>query len=260
MPEIKEWLNDAPEEIKSDGIFSNFKTPGELAVAYKNATTQLSRKGVILPPDGAKDEEWAPVYETLGRPKESKDYEVPSIPKGITLDPQRIDDFKKLAHDLGMNKKQFQKAFGAQINQVVKDQEAANKAALDARNSSETELRRMFGAKYESTIQGIQKLVTSYGEGTSQEDINEIVKRPGLVKMLSSVLDDMSEASLEKLGHSKGVALTPQEAKEELHAIRTDKDHPLNSAYNNPGGPKQAELDKRMRDLTMMANPGKKEI
>ena len=166
-----------------------------------------------------------------------------------------------MALGIGMTKKQFQKAFGVRIEKTIKDAEAANATRIAQNQVTETSLRQKFGAKYNERVQGIQKLINAYGEGATQEDIDETLKRPGLVTLLSNILDNLSEATLEQLGHVRGGELTPDEAKDEITRIRTDKDHPLNAAFNNPmAGEKHKEARARVEKLYEMAYAGKKKI
>src|SRR3990167_10311965 len=149
-----EWLQTLPEELQKDPVIQNFKSPAELASAYREAKVVISRKGLILPPAGAKEEEWGPVYDQLGRPKEPKEYDLPNIqiPKDMKLIQEEIDEFRAMAHQLGMNKSQFQKAFGYRINKLVKEYETNQKASTEARQQSETSLRNQFGAKYQEKV------------------------------------------------------------------------------------------------------------
>jgi len=263
----KEWMKVLPEELQNEPTIQNFESVADVVKGYKEATVKISRKGVIVPPEGTKDDapEMAEFYKSLGRPEKPEEYDLPAnllvLPNGQKVPQEAVDEFRKMAHGLGMTKKQFQKAFGWRIEKTIKEAEAANAAALKDRQETETALRAKFGAKYNERIQGIQKLISAYGEGATQEDINDTLKRPGMVNLLSNILDNLSEATLEQLGHVRGGELTPDEAKEEIHRIRTDKDHPLNAAFLNPKlGEKHKEARARVEKLYEMAHPGKKKI
>lgn len=261
--QLNEWLQTLPEELQKDPVISNFKSPAELASAYREAKVAISRKGLILPPQGAKEEEWGPVYEQLGRPKDPKEYDISGvqIPKNMKLMEDEINEFRSMAHQLGMNKSQFQKAFGYRINKMVKEFEASEKSATETRQNSETALRQQFGAKYQEKVQGVQKMLDAYGGENAQAIVNKFGSDPDMISFMSRILDDMSEASIEKIGHNRGAELTPEEAKDEIHKIRTDKDHPLNMAFNTPGmGEKHLAAKKRIDQLYDQAYAGKKKI
>ena len=269
MPKFLETL---PEELRSDPALQVFKDAEDgtaVAKAFVETKKMVGRyaNSVIIPAEGTNEDapEMVEFLTKLGRPKESKDYEVPAnlliLPNGKKVPQEWIEEFRSQAHALGMTKKQFQKAFGMRIEKTLKDNEAANKVAVENRQQTETALRQKFGAKYSERIQGIQKLISAYGEGVTQEDIDDALKRPGMVSLLSNILDNLSEASLEGMGHSKGVELTPDEAKDEIQRIRTDKDHPLNAAFNNPNaGEKHKEAKARVDKLYEWGYPGKKKL
>lgn len=262
--EVKEWMKALPEELQSDASLAVFEDLPALAKGFVETKKAMGRYAgsVIIPAEGTKDDapEMVEFLTKLGRPKEAKEYEA-VIPNGVKLDPAMIEEFKALSYQLGMTKTQFKKAFGAQIAKIQRDDEAKKIASTEARNAQETSLRQTFGSKYPTVVAGIQKLINGLGEGATQDDIDEVLKRPGLVKMLSGVLDGLSEATLEKLGHSRGAELTPDEAKDEINAIRTSKEHPLNAAFNNPqAGEAYKRARARVDELYVMANPGKKKI
>lgn len=253
------------DELKNDPVFKTLldKPVDELGKSYREASIKVSRKGVILPPDGAKPEEWDPVYTALGRPEKPEGYELPKDVDQKTAEQLKgeIEDFKKFAFENGMSKTQFQKAFGYRLQKTLKEAQDREARHANERTASETALRSRLGAKYDETIDGVQKLIDQYGG----DDIQKLAEKygdgkgisdPHLISLLGRMLGDLSEATLEKIQHRPGGNLSPDEAKAKIAEIRADDKHP----YNNPTDKKHAEAKKEMDALYLSAHPGVKKI
>lgn len=241
-----------PESFKSDGSFTKYKTFPDFLTGHKNAVELASKKGVILPSEGADEKEWEPVYNSLGRPEKPDGYKY-QAPNGAKLNDAYLNEFKTQAHQMGMTQKQFEKLVNTRIEFETKEQKANTEAQLKFKQDGETSLRKEWGAKYDEKISMIQKAIKSFG-GDLPADPKEY--DPRLTKLIGSMAEHLSEATLGTLGIVKGGALTPEEAKEKIASIRNNKEHP----YNIANHPKHLEALKEIDDLYTMSRPELKKI
>jgi len=248
-----EWISGLTDEsIKSDPSIQSFKSVEDLAKSFISTKALVGKKGFILPTEGAKDEEWEQVFNTLGRPEKSDGYKY-QPPNGAKMNEEFLKEFRVKAHSFGLTQKQFEKLINYRVEVEAADQKKATDGAMKFKNDSESALRHDWGAKYDEKMASIQKAIKSYG-GDLPDDPKAY--DPRVVRLIGSLTEHLDEATIGSLGIVKGTALTPADALTKIAEIRKDPAHPLNVA-NHPGH-KDAEAE--MQKLYLQAYPGKKVI
>lgn len=257
-PVTVSWLpEDAPAELRGDATLANFKSPVEIATAYLDAKKKISQKGIIPPPEGTKDDDPRMVefLTAIGRPTKPEEYEIPTLtlPNGMKMDMEQVKAFQAQAFKAGMTKKAFKEIFGYRINQQIEEYNKSQSEAKTRRDASETRLREAFGAKYEENVQGVQKLLNHYaGEnGDNAAVVDLLNSNPDAIILLSKIVGDLSEATIEKIGHARTGSMTPDEARAEIDKIWNDKSHDF---HNDKAGKKHLEAKKRMDELYKLAH------
>jgi hypothetical protein len=253
-----EWIGTMTDEsLKNDPALQDFKSVDDLAKSFISTKALVGKKGVILPGDGAKDEEWNPVWDALGRPTSPDGYKLPSVQMkdGVKLDEESIKDFRAYAHKHGIPQRHFEKVMEYRFNQQVKQAQDAEKSGTEARQAGETAMRQEFGAKYDENMANFKAIVKALGKDLElPDDPSQYDQR--LVRLVARAASHMSEGTIGEFGMQKGGALTPEEAKAQISKIRGDKDHPHN-VLNHPEHKKAVD---EMSKLYVMANPGKGQI
>lgn len=110
-PGIREWVGKAGFKDVTPASF------GALAVKARDAESLIGRS-IQLPGDDAKPEDWAKVYDRLGRPKDAAGYEfraLDGLPAEFAYDGEREKAFKADAHVAGLTPKQATQLRDAQV-------------------------------------------------------------------------------------------------------------------------------------------------
>lgn len=255
------WINELPEAMRQDPTLVRFESPAALATGYLEAQKKISQKGVIIPGPDAKPEEIEAFHKSLGRPDKEEDYEVNQslIPENMRSSAdlqEELADMRKLAFQNGVSKTAFNKMVGYRMEKTIARMQKAEKSTKEARMAVETRLRSQWGEAYTAKSQGVNKLIETYG-GDEFDDaaVEQYSKDPRLIAMLGRVMDDLSEASLGRLGHTKGGSLQPADAKAKIDAIWADPKHPF---HNDNAGKAHVEAKAEMERLYKQAHPGRK--
>lgn len=241
-------LDLMPDDLKTEPSLKDFKTFPDLAKSYVNAVKKLGVPGELLMKlntDGSIPPE---VWKRLGKPEKAEDYKFPE-----NLKTQFQDQYKKqvieFADKHNLTKAQFEE-LAHFTDGLAQERLAANqaKAAAD-RTAAENALKSSLGNAYEQTV--------NYAK-----DAEEILEAPGLLEKLKAVgldTDPLIIGTLAKIGrmagedtlidgnNSKRFALTPNEAKAELKALRVDKD--FQERLNSKHSPGHADAVARMKEL-----------
>lgn len=253
--QVPNWRENLPDDIKNHATLTKFKSVVDLAKSHLNAQDMIGRKGIILPREGASEEEIGDFYNKLGRPETVEGYKLDEVqlPEGVNIDDNIRSEFLKAGHKEGFTNKQMNFLLKWQIENM------GNQAKLTSENeqkeieAAETDLRKEYGNAYEANIALAQKVINKFGDEASKEALKEGVGNdPRLIRMVVNIAKGMSEDTL-----GEGTAImtkTPGEAQKEISQIRNNPKHP----YHIPGHVEHQAALKQMRDLYEMAYPDEK--
>ena len=185
---LKEGWQQAllPEDLRSQPIYSQVKdVKGALSI-IGNQAKLVGKKGVILPTELSKPEEWDEFYKTLGRPETVDDYALP-VPEELKdyYDDNFVKDAKSLFHKIGLNQKQanalweFEKNRNAFIDKALKDNIEQEK--LEA----ETALRNKWGNAYDENMHIVSRVIT---ENVPGDKIEEFLGKYGNDPVVAEIL------------------------------------------------------------------------
>lgn len=136
---------------------NSIRVPGEDAT--DDARTEFRAKlmdkntGLMEVPDFENEEAMNAVYDTLGRPKEAKDYDKPEI-EGVQIDDSRFNRITQAAHKAGISKRQLKDVMSeimAADGEIVKETQTR-------RDEGVKQLRDDWGPAYDKKIATVAKL------------------------------------------------------------------------------------------------------
>ena len=105
----KPFAEQLPEKIRGEAAFKDIKNLEGLADSYYNAQKMIGvpKDQLLRLPTSDKPEDWAPIYNRLGRPEKPADYKL-KIPEGFPpAEKAYVDSVTARAHELGLSQKQF---------------------------------------------------------------------------------------------------------------------------------------------------------
>jgi hypothetical protein len=245
-----DWRASLPLEYRTSDSLSKFKDLGGLVKSYIDMEKFVSTTGRV-PRDDSKPEDWASYYKHWGRP-EKPEYKFPDLPKEY----QPEDDFKgaisNMAHELGLNQKQFDKMvqWGLQQSQGIYEK---NNRIL---NESINELKKKWGYSFDRNRERAQKTAAMLVDFKSDHPFIQWLESTGNVDN-PIVLDFFYDLS-KRLGednfvdeHVKKEASDKEEAGKKIREIMSDAKH----AYFNENSPMHKDAVNEMARLYSLAYP-----
>lgn len=250
----KSWLDDLPDDLKSDANLKVIHDVPSLAKSFIHAQKMIGADKVVIPSKHATDADWDVVYDKLGRPKlEDYKFELPKESKFI--DTALADQLKPLAHKAGIMPKQlepilkwYDENMAKADAEMAKQKEAEIKAGLDG-------LKKEFGEAYSQKLSFAHQVLKEHGTKEMLELVDKdpsLGNNPHLIKLLSKVGELMyKEDGMPDGSNAKGSALTPDEARMKANEILADATHP----YNNPEHPNHKAAVEEVRKHWESAYP-----
>ncbi len=241
-----------------------YKSPDDLGLAYINAEKAIGADKIALPGKDAKPEDWNPVFERLGWPKEAKGYEFKKpdkLPDGFAYDDKLGEAFRGMAHKHRLTATQ---AAG------VHDDFVAMMAEVHTRNAGDIQVRNFegrqalekeFGAAAATKFEAANRALKFFGG----EDVVKVLEKAGLqsdpamVKAWAKIGEALGEKGAAGMGGGgKGnFSMTPDEAKAEIAKVRGEAASKSDHALNDRKHPEHKAMVEKMNSLYAMAYPEK---
>ena len=201
--------------------------------------------GLTRIPTAEDSEEWAGVYDKLGRPKDPSEYQYPEIKyddNGVEkpLDQSKYGEgFQTKAHELGITGKQFKgimSYFGEQTLQNMEQRNAEYETTMNA-------LRSEWGDSTDARVARVQALVKEQGGDEAANAFGDLGNNPAVLAMLDKMADAlMEENSLGNQGPT-GDAATRSAIEDEIATLKK------NGAFLDGRDPDHERTVKRVDDL-----------
>lgn len=225
-------------EYKDDPVFKPFhdKPIGEVLKSFKNAQSLIGGEKIVLPV-GKLDtpENWAYVFDKLGRPKDIEGYQVDKsvYPEGFQVSEEREKAFKEVAHQIGLLPKQAAALYAWNAKLEVEAMNAITRAENAKAEETEEKLRQELGTKekYDEYVTGAKAALNRFGG--APEEVKAFVDKfgndPLVIKVFGNVARNMMEDAA--LRGDKTFNLLGANAPAQVKDIMTNKDNKLYAAY-----------------------------
>ncbi len=246
-----DWKASLPQDLRDNPVFHAIKDVDTLAKSYVHAQSMVGRDKIPVPGPNATPEEWAMINERLGVPKELDKYELTS-PDNTS--PEVFNDFKKMAHGLGIRPSQAKAMIDWNVKTGQAIQEQQTQAAAQAKTKNEESLKAKWGEGYEKELQRSVMAMEEWGGPDLKKVLEEsgVGNNPVMIEMFNKLGKAMGEDKIRgKENVSFGV--TPDEAKSQVNSIMGDPKSP----YFDAGHPKHHETIEHVKKLYTMMYRGK---
>jgi len=222
-----------PESFKEEKSLQNFKNMEDFVKSYLHSQKLVGANKIPVPNKHATDEDWAEVYNKLGRPETPDGYEYSF--KEDEIDQEQLKGFNETAHKLGLLPKQAESLI-KYYNEMNAAQLAQSEEQADVKQmETEAELKKEYGPQFHKRLDQAKKLATnSLGEdflnNTILKDGSRLGDNLNIIKAFSELADKLSEDEIVK-GEGSSY-MTANEIEKEIAELTEpgsaywDKTHP----------------------------------
>lgn len=248
-----DWITSLSPDHQAFVTGKQYKGVADIIDSYRNAEKLLgvpADRVLKLPGADGKPEDWAPIYDKLGRPKDAAGYGLDAlVPKGEN------GEFMKAAagkfHELGLSKSQAEnltkwyneQAAGATTNF------AANQAAES--QAQQQKLAAEWGQAYDQNVGRAKAAASMLGVNDEKtiDALQSVMGFDGVFKFFNTIAEKIGEDNFPS-SESQGSIMSPEAAKAELANLRNDADFRKKFLSGD------VEARKRMEQLQKWASPG----
>ncbi len=237
------WRDRLPDDLKGVKDLEKYKDVLSVLRSNVHAQKMIGADKIPIPGKDAKPEDWANVWNKLGRPESPDKYDLKAVSPLDKAIPYDYDGEKAMLakmHALGMTQSQvagllsdYRQNVGSSYGNVTKQQAEAQAAQSEA-------IRKEYGQAFTEKMTHAENFALDMlGEEAGMKLLMDNRTNPEFIRLLVKASETTREDSSAR-GKSTGLdgALTPAEAKAEIEQLKMDahKDpkHPLIDKQN-PG-------------------------
>lgn len=267
---MSEWLENLPDDLKSNPTLAKFEDASQLAKSYVELeafrgqslripgedasaadqqqfyeTVMTRVPGLVRKPSDDDEESVGAFWKSMGRPEDADGY---AEIEGMT--PDQTEAMRKAALDANLTNTQFKKMaeqLTGKASQEREQMEFNRKQELD-------KLHLEWGTAKDQKMTNIKHIAAQMGmDETLMADIHN--ENPAVLRFMDAVVQKIGNEGAQlqnQLDSSTGGAMTPQEAELALAEIFNNSEHP----FFNPADPGNAAAKRRVIELQTLASPG----
>ena len=254
-PHESDWKAALPEDLRADPTVARLGSVADGMKMLVHAQRMVGRDKVALPGADAPEEDWAAVYDRLGRPASPEDYALTppeGMPEHLAIDEELTGRFREQAHKLGLLPGQVQGLYAWFMGEQAQGADAAGQAM----EAAGTELRKEWGAAYERNLEAARRAGRLLGGDGLLRHLEQsgIGNDPQVIRALARAGRLLAEADAPDAGAADGFSRTGEGARAEI--ARLQGDAAFMAAYRDRLHPDHAGAMTRMRGLFEAAYPG----
>ena len=198
------WNDGMPEDMRSNPNINKYKSLEEFGKGHLNVVQKVGEKGVIVPKEGASQEEIDKFYNTMGRPDKPEGYsfgEVEGLHKGIETSPEGVANLKKTLHGFGLSNAQASGLYKWYMNNISEGLTKHDASVAEGNEVSRSALKREWGKDYDNNITIANRLLTHFGGKETVDAFGDLTTNPGALKFLANLGKKISEDSFTTMGN-----------------------------------------------------------
>lgn len=240
-PEVKTWLTNYK------GAYPNAEAVAQKAFHLERFVgADKAGRGIILPKDGAKPEEFMPIFRKLGAPETPDGYKVD---EKLAKEPVMVK-FREHAHKIGMPAAHFDATMQF-FTDFAKSQATTSDAALDAQAERDMEeLRNEWpGEKYDENIEAGRRAARTFLPHKDAEELKQTLHKlegalgtKAMMKMWAAIGAGLSEEAFIDGDGAPSGGMTPEGARLRIAELKKDADWV--KRYQAGGLEEKAEFEK----------------
>lgn len=228
------FLDQLPEDIRSEPSLKNFTNVGDMAKSLVHAQKMIGMDKIPVPGKHSTEDDWNVIYSKLGRPEKADDYKFET---SLDASDPGLQQFKEVAHSIGLNADQANKILGFYGELSESGKKTLEAQEQQVRETSESELRKDWGLAFDKKIQQADTVFKTYFPQELKDQKlangNALGNDPQFIKALATLAENFSE---DNMNTENDLTMTPNDAQREIEKLTApgtpywDKKHPGHQA------------------------------
>jgi hypothetical protein len=223
-----DWTASLPEDMRALVKAKGWKGMDDVLGSYANLERVLGGEKLVVPGKDAKPEDWEPVYDKLGRPKDPKDYKIErpkELPQDFPYNANIVESFRPVAHKLGLTNAQAQGLHDWVVAQNIQQHVEGTQERAKANEQNLAALKKEWGKDFDQKSALAARAVRAFGSDALSAwfDKTGLGDDANFIRLFSNIGSAMGESRI-VTGQGGGKLLGgPAQAQAEIDRLTADK-------------------------------------
>ena len=233
-----------PDGLAHEPSLQNFDSVDKLAKSYTHLVKKMgvpAEQLLRLPGAG---EPMDDVYNALGRPETHEHYDMSDYA------PETTENFRQLAHEIGLNNDQANALFNAYVDSIAGQEESESEAFDQFEVENTQALQKEWGGDFDKNVELARRAFMNFATPEAVEIMEQtgLGNHPEILKVFSRVGELLQEDSVLP-GSSTPIlgGMNPAQAQQSIDAKMADPN--FRNAYLDQYNPGHAEAVREMTKL-----------
>ena len=233
-----------PDGLAHEPSLQNFDSVDKLAKSYTHLVKKMgvpAEQLLRLPGAG---EPMDDVYNALGRPETHEHYDMSDYA------PESTENFRQLAHEIGLNNDQANALFNAYVDSIAGQEESESEAFDQFEVENTQALQKEWGGDFDKNVELARRAFMNFATPEAVEIMEQtgLGNHPEILKVFSRVGELLQEDSVLP-GSSTPIlgGMNPAQAQQSIDAKMSDPN--FRNAYLDQYNPGHAEAVREMTKL-----------
>lgn len=228
------WRDSLPEDLRDHASLRDIGDVNNLVKSFINAQQMIGADKIKLPGESATADEWSDFYAAAGRPDAATNYafEAPSeLPDGFQYSDDLAGAFKDWAFEAGLSQKQAGMLHDRYVADIARGVQEMTEQETESIRAADTAIRKAWGNEYEDNVNTTKRAIAFMGgdelvkalKATGVMAADGAIKNADVAFAFHKVGGLLKEDSLPE-GIQRQFNTGPQEARDEIERLKTDKE------------------------------------
>jgi hypothetical protein len=228
---IPAWTQGLEPELRAMAASKGWRGMGDALKSYAHLERAFGADKIAVPGSTARPEEWAVLYDRLGRPEKPDGYDLGDFapPEGLAWNGDVQAAMLAEMHHAGLNSAQVRRILGKYAALQGANAKQTHQSRAAAVENSRVQLRETWGTGYEARVDLANRAFrAAFAEDADMaasirlDDGSALGDHPAVVRAFAHLGELMSEDRLVGAKGGSRFGLSPEDARAEIARIHGD--------------------------------------
>lgn len=243
-----DWVQNLDQDARQLVQVKGYRSPNDLAKAYMHAERAIGSEKIAIPGKEAKPEDWAQVWNKLGRPPKPDGYDLKKPHDAGSYNEELAGWYKQAAHQAGLTGKQATALHDTFVQYIQQHEKIQNQQLEGKRQQLERQLEQEWGPSYDANLTTARRAAQLFADTPDMlQSLEYAIGGPQMLRLFHRIGKHLGEDSMAG-GSGRGQGnLSGSQARAEIARLQGDGE--FSKKWLDKSHPEHNYAISRMQDL-----------
>ena len=246
-----DWVQNLDQDARQLVQVKGYRSPNDLAKAYMHAERAIGSEKVAIPGKEAKAEDWAQLWNKLGRPQKPDGYELKKPSEAGNYNEELAGWYRQAAHQAGLTGRQAAALHDTFVQYMQQGEKMQSQQTDAKRQQLEHHLEQEWGPSYDANLTTARRAARLFADNPDMlQSLEQAIGGPQMLRMFHRIGKHLGEDSMAG-GSGRGQGnVSGSQARAEIARLQGDGE--FSKKWLDKSHPEHEFAIGRMQDLHRM--------